>query len=257
MKYVRFSCENTRGWGVLEDDRIHALAVPPYEELQYTGQYLPLSGCRLLPPCRPTKIVCVGKNYYDHAVEMGEGVPETPILFLKGPNTLNRPEGTVTAPEFVTRVDYEGELGVVIRRRAKGIRAEDASEYILGYTCVNDVTARIIQKADGQWTRGKSMDGFCPCGPWVESDLDPADLTITTRLNGKVVQQSRTGLLMHPVGELLAFITASMTLEPGDLIATGTPEGIGPMGDGDLIEVDIQGIGVLANRVSLPQLKNT
>ncbi len=257
MKYLRFTHQNVQSWGVLEGDTVLVLAQPPFEEVVYTGQRLPLDQCRLLAPCEPTKIVCVGKNYYDHALEMGEGVPETPILFLKGPNTLNHPEGTITAPEFVTRVDYEGELGVVIRRRAKAIKAEDAGQYILGYTCVNDVTARIIQKADGQWTRGKSMDGFCPCGPWVEGDVDPADLAITTRLNGKAVQQSRTSLLMHPIGELLAFITASMTLEPGDLVATGTPAGIGPMGDGDYVEVDIQGIGFLENRVSLPQLKNT
>lgn len=255
MKYLRYVCQDAQGWGVLEGDQIFALAQPPFEETVYTGQRFPLSKCRLLAPCQPTKIVCVGKNYYDHAVEMGEGVPETPILFLKGPNALNRSEGIVTAPDFVTRVDYEGELGVVIRCRAKAVQAKDAGEYILGYTCVNDVTARVIQKSDGQWTRGKSMDGFCPCGPWVESSLDPSDLAITTRLNGRTVQQSRTSLLMHPVGELLAFITASMTLEPGDLVATGTPAGIGPMSDGDRVEVDIQGIGILANPVRLPQIK--
>ncbi len=255
MRFVRFMRGETPAWGQVEGERVLCLDKPPYESLSYTGQSLPLADCRLLAPCEPTKIVCVGKNYYDHAMEMGEGVPDHPILFLKGPNVLNDPEGAITAPDFVTRVDYEGELGVVIRRRAKNVKAQDAKDYILGYTCFNDVTARVVQKADGQWTRGKSMDTFGPCGPWVTDEVDPADLAVITRLNGKVVQQSRTSLFMHDVPAILEFITASMTLEPGDLIATGTPAGIGPMQDGDRVEVDIEGIGVLANPVVLPNIK--
>ena len=200
-------------------------------------------------PCEATKIVCVGKNYYDHAVEMGEGVPEQPILFLKDPNTLNHPEGTVHAPAFVERLDYEGELAFVIRRRAKDVKAENFADYILGYTCLNDVTARDVQKGDGQWTRGKSMDGFAPLGPVVTDEVDPAALAIETRLNGAVVQQGNTSQFMTAVPQLLAFITASMTLEPGDVVTTGTPAGVGPMAPGDTVEVEIQGIGTLRSRV--------
>lgn len=254
MKYIRFSGETKPCWGVVDGDRVRVLAQPPYEALCYTGEVLALADCKLLEPVEPTKIVCVGKNYYDHAVEMGEGIPETPILFLKGPNVLAAPGAAITAPAFVTRVDYEGELGVVICKRAKAVKAEDALDYVLGYTCFNDVTARIIQKSDGQWTRGKSMDGFGPCGPWITDEVDPTDLAVTTRLNGSIVQQSRTGLLMRDVPHLIEFITASMTLEPGDLIATGTPAGIGPMADGDRVEVDIEGVGVLENPVVLPQI---
>lgn len=257
MKYIRFQTNDVPRWGVVEGDKVRVLDRPPYEALCYTGETLELSACRLLEPVEPTKIVCVGKNYYDHAVEMGEGIPEVPILFLKGQNVLLAPGGAITAPDFVTRVDYEGELGVVIRKRAKAVKASEAPDYVLGYTCFNDVTARIIQKSDGQWTRGKSMDGFGPCGPWITDEVDPADLSITTRLNGQTVQQSRTGLLMQDVPHLIEFITASMTLEPGDLIATGTPAGIGPMVDGDRVEVDIEGIGVLENSVVLPNIQRT
>lgn len=254
MKYIRFQKGNDARWGVVDGDHVRILKESPYNALLYTGETLPFGDCKLLAPVEPTKIVCVGKNYYDHAVEMGEGIPEVPILFLKGPHVLSAPGATITAPDFVTRVDYEGELGVVIRKRAKAVRASETLDYVLGYTCFNDVTARIIQKSDGQWTRGKNMDGFGPCGPWITDEVDPSDLSITTRLNGSIVQQSRTSFLMHSIAQLIEFITASMTLEPGDLIATGTPAGIGPMCDGDRVEVDIEGIGVLQNTVSLPQV---
>ena len=256
MKFVRFLKGEMPTWGEVKGESVFCLDKAPYDGLSYTSESLPLKDCPLLAPCEPTKIVCVGKNYYDHAVEMGEGVPDHPILFLKGPNVLSHPGSPITAPDFVTRVDYEGELAVVIRRRAKNVKASEAKDYILGYTCFNDVTARLVQKSDGQWTRGKSMDGFGPCGPWVTDEVDPADLAITTRLSGQVVQRSRTSLFMHAVPELIEFITASMTLEPGDLIATGTPAGIGPMQDGDRVEVEIEGIGVLANPVVLPRIQH-
>lgn len=255
MKYIRFQGKNGPAWGTVEGEMVHTLAKPPYEELVHTGETLPLADCLLLAPCQPTKLVCVGKNYYDHAMEMGEGVPDHPILFLKGSNVLCGPGAAITAPDFVTRVDYEGELAVVIKRRAKNVKAAEAKDYILGYTCFNDVTARTVQKEDGQWTRGKSMDGFGPCGPWVTDEVEPEDLAINTRLNGQTVQRSRTSLFMHDVPAVIEFITASMTLEPGDLIATGTPAGIGPMKDGDRVEVEIEGIGVLTNPVSLPRIK--
>ena len=242
-------------WGQVRGETVFCLAHAPYLGLVPTGESLPLGKCRLLAPAEPSKIVCVGKNYYDHAMEMGDGVPDHPILFLKGPNVLQDPEAPITAPDFVTRVDYEGELAVVIGKRAKNVKAQDAGDYILGYTCFNDVTARLVQQEDGQWVRAKSMDSFGPCGPWITDEVDPGDLAITTRLNGQVVQQSRTSRFMHSVPALVEFITASMTLEPGDLISTGTPAGIGPMADGDRVEVEIQGIGVLANPVVLPKIK--
>ena len=249
MRYVKLLRDGKGVWGVLQGDLVRTLTKPPFEEICYDGESLPLEACRLLAPCEATKIVCVGKNYYDHAVEMGEGVPEQPILFLKAPNTLNHPEGAVHAPTFVGRLDYEGELAFVIRRRAKDVKAENFADYILGYTCLNDVTARDVQKGDGQWTRGKSMDGFAPLGPVVTDEVDPDALAIETRLNGTVVQQGNTSQFMTAVPQLLEFITASMTLEPGDVVTTGTPAGIGPMAPGDTVEVTVQGIGTLRNHI--------
>lgn len=249
MKYVRIEQPAGPCWGVVKDDDVLILTKPPYEGLDYECGKLPLRQCKLLAPCEPTKIVCVGKNYAEHAKEMGAEPPGFPVLFMKGPNTLNRPDGAVHAPEFVGRLDYEGELGVVIRRRAKDVRAKDFSDYVLGYTCLNDVTARDVQQHDGQWTRGKSMDGFCPVGPWVVDELDLSALAVETRLNGKPVQQGNTADFITPIPQLIEFITASMTLEPGDVIATGTPAGVGPMIPGDIVEVDIEGIGVLKNAV--------
>ena len=249
MKYVRILRHGAPVWGVLSGETVRTLAAAPYEGLRLDGESLPLEQCRLLAPCEPTKIVCVGKNYYDHAMELGGKAPDRPILFLKGPNTLNHPEGAVHAPAFVGRLDYEGELAMVVRRRAKDVPPERFREYILGFTCLNDVTARDIQQADGQWTRGKSMDGFAPVGPLVTDEVDGGDLAIETRLNGRVVQRARTSAMMTGLGELFAFITAAMTLEPGDVVTTGTPAGIGPMVPGDTVEVEVEGVGVLRSHV--------
>lgn len=249
MKYVRIERPSGPYWGVIKGEDVLTLSKAPYDGLDYDGGKYPLSQCKLLAPCEPTKIVCIGKNYAEHAKEMGAEPPGFPVLFLKGPNTLNRPEGAIHAPDFVDRVDYEGELGVVIRRQAKDVKAKDFSDFVLGYTCLIDVTARNVQRHDGQWTRGKSMDGFCPVGPWVVDEIDPAALKLETRLNGKAVQQGNTADFITAIPELIEFITASMTLEPGDVIATGTPAGIGPMIPGDQIEVDIEGIGVLKSEV--------
>lgn len=249
MKYVRFLSQSGPQWGVVEGEQVKTLTCAPYEGVEYDGGSVKLADCSLLAPCTPTKIVCVGKNYAEHAREMGAEPPGFPVLFLKGLNALNTSGGEIDPPEFVQRLDYEGELAVVIRRRASKIRAEDYAEYVLGYTCLNDVTARDVQKHDGQWTRGKSMDGFCPVGPWVVDGVDPDRLEVTTRLNGSVVQQGNTRDFITTVPKLLEFITASMTLEPGDVVATGTPAGIGPMQSGDVVEVDISHIGVLRNTV--------
>ncbi|WP_130868324.1 fumarylacetoacetate hydrolase family protein [Intestinimonas massiliensis (ex Afouda et al. 2020)] len=254
MRYVKLLRNDREVWGVLQENEVRTLTKPPFEELCYDGESLPLSACKLVAPCEATKIVCIGKNYYDHIQEMRSMLdashnPERPTLFLKAPNALNVPEGQVHAPSFVGRLDYEGELGVVMKRRAKDVSEEDALDYVLGYTCLNDVTARDIQKGDGQWARGKNMDGFAPMGPLVTDEVDPAHLEITTRLNGAVVQHSNTELLITSVRKTIAFITASMTLEPGDVIATGTPAGVGPMVPGDVVEVEIGGIGILRNHI--------
>jgi len=251
MKYARIEHEGETAWGELRGETVFNLENPPYIGLTYDGRSFPLASCRLLAPCASSaKLGCVGKNYYDHAMELGGFVPETPILFLKGTNCLNNPEGMVSAPSFVTRLDYEGELAFVVKKKAKNVKAADTSEYILGYTCFNDVTARDIQKQDGQWTRAKSMDGFAPVGPFITDEVDPGNLSIETRLNGKTVQSSNSALFMTKIPELMEFITASITLEPGDVVSTGTPAGVGPMVPGDTVEVEIQGIGILRNYVT-------
>lgn len=251
MKYVRVERMGKISWGVLNGDTVHTLKYPPYagDTEYYDGKRWPLSDCRLLAPCTPGKIVCLGKNYADHALEMGGAAPETPIIFMKTPNCVNDPEGNICIPAFVGRMGYEGELAFVIKRRAKEVKAADAWGYILGFTCLNDVTARDIQAADGQWTRGKCMDGFAPMGPVITDEVDPTALKIRTRLNGNTVQSANTALFLTRIPDMLAFITAGITLEPGDVVSTGTPAGIGPMCSGDTVEVEIEGIGVLRNHI--------
>ncbi|MBS1125911.1 MAG: 2-keto-4-pentenoate hydratase/2-oxohepta-3-ene,7-dioic acid hydratase, partial [Nitrospirae bacterium] len=203
----------------------------------------------LLAPCVPTKIVAVGLNYRDHARELGMQVPESPILFLKPPTSVIGPGETIVRPAMSSRVDYEAELGIVIRDRVSRIPPEASRDHILGYTCANDVTARDLQKKDGQWTRAKSFDTFCPIGPWIQTDLDPDDLLIESYVNGERRQSSRTSQFIFGVDLLVSFISQVMTLEPGDLIITGTPAGIGPLQAGDEVEVRIEGIGCLKNIV--------
>jgi 2-keto-4-pentenoate hydratase/2-oxohepta-3-ene-1,7-dioic acid hydratase in catechol pathway len=212
----------------------------------------PLADLHLLAPVHPSKIVCVGRNYREHAAELGNEVPKEPLLFFKPPSSLLDPNGIVRMPALSSRVDYEGELGIVIGRRCRNLGpTEDVRPYIRGYVCVNDVTARDIQKSDGQWTRGKGFDTFCPVGPIVSSAIDPASsdpVKITTRLNGIVKQQGSTADLIFPIAHLLRYITATMTLEPGDLIPTGTPAGVGPVQSGDHVQVEVDGLSILENR---------
>jgi 2-keto-4-pentenoate hydratase/2-oxohepta-3-ene-1,7-dioic acid hydratase in catechol pathway len=214
-----------------------------------TGADVPLADAHLLAPVVPGKIVAVGRNYADHARELGNEVPAEPIIFLKAASALLEPNGEIEIPPMSERVDYEGELAIVVGRRARRVRAADWRAHVLGFTCANDVTARDLQKRDVQFTRGKSFDTFCPLGPSIVTDLDPADLAVTTRLNGEVKQSGRTGDMIFPPAQLFEFITAIMTLEPGDVILTGTPAGVGPMNAGDAVEVEIEGIGILRNRV--------
>ncbi len=205
---------------------------------------------KLLDPIRPSKIVCVGRNYREHAAELGNKMPDEPLLFLKAPSAIILSGDEIVLPSASQQVEHEGELGVVIGRVARNIRNdEDPLSYVLGYTCVNDVTARDLQRKDVQFTRGKSFDTFCPVGPWIETDIDPNKVAVETRLNGEVKQKGNTADMAFPVAFLIRYISEIMTLYPGDLIATGTPAGVSRMKPGDIVEVEISGIGVLQNRV--------
>ncbi len=200
---------------------------------------------------RPSKIVCVGRNYADHAKELGNEVPAEPLLFLKAPSSVIFDGDGIVLPSQSTRVEHEGELAVVIRKACKGLTdSDDIAEYVLGYSCLNDVTARDLQKKDGQFARAKSFDTFCPIGPVIETDLDVRDIAVTTSVNGDVRQHGRTAQMVFPVDYLIRYISRMMTLIPGDVIATGTPAGVGPLMAGDVCEVEIEGIGILRNSVT-------
>jgi len=204
----------------------------------------------MLCPVTPTKIACVGRNYAAHAQELGHQVPEEPLLFLKPPSSLCGSGDTILLPPASNRVEHEAELGVVIGARLKDASEEEARAAVFGYTCANDVTARDLQKRDVQFTRAKGFDTFCPVGPWAQSSLDPGSAAVVCRVNGKVRQDGNTRDMIHPVARLVSFISRIMTLEPGDLVLTGTPEGVGPLATGDTVEVEIAGIGVLSNPVT-------
>ncbi len=210
----------------------------------------PPSDAVLLTPCVPSKIVCVGRNYAEHAKELGNEAPSEPIIFLKPPSALLAPFGTIVRPAISQRVDHEAELAIVIGKRARDVRAAQWRDYVLGFTCANDVTARDIQKKDVQFTRGKGFDTFAPLGPCIETELDPAALQVAARVNGDTRQNGNTRDMIFPCGFLVEFITSVMTLEPGDVILTGTPSGVGPLQAGDTVEVEIEGIGVLRNPVA-------
>lgn len=251
MKLVRVMTDGGPRYGLLQGcDAVRLITGDPFGGFTKTARTLPLSGLKLLAPVEPGKIVAVGKNYAGHIAEFDAKPSETPILFLKPPSAVIGPGDAIVCPGWAGRVDYEGELAFVIKKKASRVKPSEAGEYILGYTCLNDVTARDIQAKDGQWVRAKGFDTFAPIGPCITGEVDPSALALTTRLNGRTVQSSSTAKLIWPVAELLAFITHCMTLLPGDVVATGTPEGIGPMRPGDTVEVEIEGIGVLKNPVA-------
>jgi len=251
MKITRFEYKKKEYWGVLnKDSKINVLKGSPYLKICKTSQFLFLEDVKLLAPATPTKIILVGLNYKKHAAELHMKIPNEPIIFIKPPTTLTNPNENIKYPKISKRVDYEGELAVVIRKKAKDIKAKDVKKYILGYTCLNDVTARDIQRKDGQWSRAKSFDTFCPIGPFVETNIDPSNLRIKTYLNGKPKQDSSTKDFIFPVDKLILFISRVMTLLPGDVISTGTPSGVGPMKKNDIIEVEIEGIGRLINKIT-------
>jgi 2-keto-4-pentenoate hydratase/2-oxohepta-3-ene-1,7-dioic acid hydratase in catechol pathway len=251
MRLVRFRHGDRIATGALErgSDQIRVLRGTFFEDPLPTGQTVALGDVLLLAPVLPSKLVCVGKNYAAHAAEFGMKVPEEPLLFLKPSTAVIGPGDPIRLLPISRRIDYEGELAVVIGRLARGVRTEDAFKYILGYTCANDVTLRDLQKTDDQWARAKGFDGSAPIGPWIETDLDPNDAIVRTRLNGEIRQQASTSEMVFGVATLIEYITVFMTLLPGDILLTGTPEGVGTLSDGDVVEIEVEGIGVLRNEV--------
>jgi 2-keto-4-pentenoate hydratase/2-oxohepta-3-ene-1,7-dioic acid hydratase in catechol pathway len=274
MKYCRFVLEGQAHYGKVEE-RGHEpwivdLAPAPPEDLSFQlarasrlvpdpagldFEPIPLEAADLLPPAAPSKIICVGRNYREHAVELGNQVPAEPLLFFKPPSSLLRPGGAIILPPASERVDHEGELAIVIGQRARKLQPDfNLRTIVRGYTLANDVTARDLQKKDGQWTRAKGFDTFCPLGPWVSDEVDPAaGLTLETRVNGELRQQGTTADFIFTIPQLLAYITAAITLEPGDLVLTGTPSGVGPLAAGDRVAVAAPGLGVLVNSVAAEQ----
>lgn len=255
MRLVRFVVNELNEyslpqWGRLEGDTVRGLEGPPWEGLNAVGPALPLEHVRLLEPTEPSKVVAIGLNYRDHAAEVNKALPEEPMMFAKPTSAIIGPDETIALPQDVGRIDHEAELAVVIGRPARHVKSFEAEDYILGYTCLNDVSARRYQKLDIQYYRAKGFDTFCPIGPWIETDLDPADLAIRAELNGQIVQDSRTSEMIFKVGELIEVISRTMTLWPGDVIATGTPPGVSPLGPGDVITIEIEGIGRLTNPVA-------
>ena len=248
MKMGRFSSNERVFYGRLEGDTVFELADIFNPEIQTEKRYA-LNSLTILSPCQPGKAVCVGLNYLDHIKEFGHDIPSSPVLFIKPSGTVIGCGDFIEYPRSSRRVDYEAELAVVIKKECRGVSASTAADYIFGYTCANDVTARDLQQKDGQWTRGKSFDTFLPLGPYIVTDIDPGKLDIRLYLNGAIKQNSSTSNLIFKVPELVAFISEIMTLFPGDVILTGTPSGVGPMCSGDLVEVEIQGLGRLSNRV--------
>lgn len=249
MRLVRFRFGDRIATGVVEGGAVRALAGTFFENPMPSGEEIPLDDVRLLAPILPSKVVCLGKNYAAHAAEFGGKVPEEPLVFLKPSTSVSGPGDPIPLPPISNRVDYEGELAIVIGRIARNVRAEETFRYILGYTCGNDVTLRDLQKKDDQWARAKGFDGSCPLGPWVETELDPIDVHLETRVNGEVRQSASTSDMVFGVATIIEFVTEFMTLLPGDVIMTGTPEGVGKLEPGDKVEVAVDGIGVLMNPV--------
>lgn len=254
MRIARFSIDGNVAFGAVEGEGPDSLVLDiikgiPFAEFELSGTKVPLDKVRLLPPVLPNKVVAVGRNYAEHAAELGNEVPEAPLTFFKPSTSVVGPGDPIAYPSFSQDVSYEAELAVVIGRMCREVPKERAKDVILGYTCANDVTARDVQKREQQWARAKGFDSSCPLGPWVETDLDPADLTIQCTVNGEQRQLGRTSDMIRSVEELIVHISEAMTLLPGDVILTGTPAGVGPLSVGDEVAVHIEGIGTLANKV--------
>jgi 2-keto-4-pentenoate hydratase/2-oxohepta-3-ene-1,7-dioic acid hydratase in catechol pathway len=250
MKIARVQVGGEAEWAIVDGESVYRLEGSPWESPERGAAIGPLSGAKLLAPCEPTKVICIGLNYRAHAAESGQQVPPEPLMFLKPPTSVIGPgEDVVWAPDS-KHIDYEAELAVVFKRTAKSVPAGAYKDYVLGYTCANDVSARDFQRGDGQWARAKGSDTFCPLGPWIETDLDPSDLRISGKLNGETKQDSRTSDLVFDIDFLISHLTKYFTMFPGDVLITGTPAGIGPMNPGDSYEVTIEGIGSLSNTMT-------
>jgi 2-keto-4-pentenoate hydratase/2-oxohepta-3-ene-1,7-dioic acid hydratase in catechol pathway len=250
MRFIRFCRQDKLSYGILNEDLVQEISGTPFGPLDIGGRSYRISDVNLLAPVAPSKVLAVGLNYVDHAKELGMEIPANPILFMKPPTSVIGPDGEIVCPSMSCQVEYEAELVVVIKDRIKGIPVKEAASHILGYTCGNDVTARDLQKKDGQWTRAKSFDTFSPLGPWIETELDPLNAKIEMLLNGEAVQSSSTANMIFDVFELVSFISQIMTLMPGDVIMTGTPPGVGPVQPGDTTQVRIAGIGTLKNHIT-------
>lgn len=248
MRVVRVITDGDCRYGLADESTVTLISDEPFAAWEPEGA-LGLNTAELLTPVVPTKIVCVGINYRGHAQEMGHDIPAEPVIFLKPPTTINAPHAPIVIPPGVGRVDYEAELAAVIARRTHKASPAEARSNILGYTCANDVTARDVQRRDGQWTRAKGFDGFCPLGPWIETDVDPDDLLVQSFVNDELRQEARTSDMIFGVYELVSFISHVMTLVPGDVVLTGTPAGIGALEPGDTVEIRIEGVGSLVNPV--------
>jgi len=241
-------------YGLLEGDAVREIDGMPWQKWTAGNRTWLAKECRLLAPVEPSKIVCVGRNYAAHAAEFGNEVPKEPLIFLKPPSSIVGPEKPIVLTRYSNRIEHEGELGVVMGKECAHLGDEDdPHSYVLGYTCVNDVTARDLQKSDVQFTRAKGFDTFCPVGPHIETQLDPRDILVETRVNGACRQSGRTSLMVYPVAFLVRWISRMMTLFPGDVIASGTPAGVGPLAAGDTVEVSVAGVGVLRNPVHPPR----
>jgi 2-keto-4-pentenoate hydratase/2-oxohepta-3-ene-1,7-dioic acid hydratase in catechol pathway len=249
MDVVRCQTSSGSQYGVIHDTVIRLLTSPPYVDLVYSGEEIPLASATLLAPCVPSKIVAIGFNYAPHSKELGVEIPEEPLLFLKPPSAVIGHGESIILPIMSRQVEYEAELGVVIGLKAKNVGEKDALGYVFGYTCINDVTARDLQKSDVQFTRAKGFDTFCPMGPWIRTGLDCTSLRLRSFVNDELRQDGNTGDLIRPVAELISYISKVMTLYPGDVIATGTPAGVGVLQAGDRVVVEIDGIGRLENPV--------
>lgn len=250
MRIIRYQYKDqSPRYGWVLDDKVGEIEGDPFGEYRRLQADTPLEDARLLAPCLPGKIVCVGRNYAEHAKELGNELPKVPLIFLKPPSAVANPGDTILLPPQSQQVEHEAELVAVIGRRGHGITADRARDFILGYTIGNDVTARDLQKSDGQWTRAKGFDTFCPFGPWIDTDFDPADALVTCKVSGQPRQMASTRDMIFGVGTLIAFISSVMTLELGDLVFTGTPAGVGPLKDGDEVMVEIEGLGALRNPV--------
>jgi 2-keto-4-pentenoate hydratase/2-oxohepta-3-ene-1,7-dioic acid hydratase in catechol pathway len=250
VRIARFSFEDEVDFGAVEGDEIAPITGHPFGPFTFTGYRYAISDVRLLAPVIPSKVVAVGKNYAEHAREMGGEAPAGPVIFLKPSTAVIGSGDPIQSPASSGQVDFEGELAVVIGRLCRDVPANRAASVILGYTCANDVTARDQQSVDGQWARAKGYDSFCPLGPWITTNVDPSDLEIVTTVNGAERQRGRTSDMIHGIPELVEFVSHVMTLLPGDVILTGTPAGVGPMQLGDVVTVEIEGIGALTNHVT-------